>query len=85
MKIVRKPRFEPPVRDDIDNYSTDQLRALRHATPCGHDALIRLRNSNISRTEIAAEIRWRDFRENCQFWVLCAIGGVAAVAAVLAL
>ncbi len=79
-RIVRKPRFEAMVRDDVDLYSTDQLRAEYHAAQGGYDTLIRLRNSNISREEIAAEIRWRICREDRRFWLLAVMSFLAALA-----
>jgi hypothetical protein len=78
--IMRKPSFEAPVRADVDLYSTDQLRTEYHAAQGGHDTLIRLRNSNISRAEIEAEIRWRVRREECRFWFLAVMAFVAALA-----
>jgi hypothetical protein len=77
---MRKPRFEAMVRADVDLYSTDQLRAEYHTAQGGSDTLIRLRNSNVSRDEIAAEIRWRIHREDCRFWLLATMTFVAAVA-----
>ena len=82
--IVRKPRFEAMVRDDVDLYSTDQLRAECHAAQGGYDTLIRLRNSNVSRDEIVAEIRWRIRREDRRFWLLAVMTFVAMFAAVIA-
>lgn len=79
-KVLRKPRFEGTVRDDVDLYSTDELRAEYHTAQGGYDTLIRLRNSNISREEIAAEIRWRVHREDGRFWLLAIMAFVAAIA-----
>ena len=80
MTPLLKPRFEAMVRADVDLYSTDLLRAEYHAAKGGYDTLIRLRNSNISRDEIAAEIRWRIYREDCRFWSLAVMAFVAAIA-----
>jgi hypothetical protein len=79
VKFVRKPRFEAMVRADIDLYCTDQLRAEYHAAKGSYDTLIRLRNSNVSRNDITAEIRWRIHREDCRFWLLATIAFVAAI------
>ena len=80
MKFVRKPRFEPMVRADIDLYSTDQLRIEYHAAEGGYDTGIRLRNSTVRRDEIDAEIRWRIYRKDCRFWSLAVMAFVAAIA-----
>jgi hypothetical protein len=72
------------VRDDIDLYSTDQLRAEYHAAQGGRDTLIRLRNSNVSPDEIVAEIRWRIRREDVRFWILAVLTAIAALAGFVA-
>lgn len=83
MKAIcsRRPTLEAPVREEIDYYSTEQLRDLYHGATSG---LIRLRNANISREEIQAEIRWRLSRESRRFWITLIVAVVGTLAAVIA-
>ena len=76
----RKPKFEPAVRDDIDLYSVDQLRTFYHHAQGDDRTLIRLRNSNVGRDEVATEIRWRLHRAEFRFWLLAVMACRAAVA-----
>ena len=79
---LRKPKFDQELRDEIDLYSIDQLRAEYHAA--ADTSIINLRNSIAKRDEVKAEIRWRVHREACRFWLLATLAFVAAVASAIA-
>jgi hypothetical protein len=66
--IVRKPKFEAAAWADLAMYSTGQLRARYDAAAGSHDTPIRLRNSVLTRAEIAAVIRWREHRQSTVIW-----------------
>jgi hypothetical protein len=83
---VRKPKFERRVREELALYSTAQLRERYDAIyGIGTAATkIRLRDSTVTQAEAAAEIRWREWRENSRFWVMLIAVYVGAVAAIIA-
>lgn len=79
--IQRKPDLDPSIREDIAYYSTDQLARLYHEETSG---LIRLRNANISREELKAEIQWRQWRESWRFWITLSVTVIGTIAAIIA-
>jgi hypothetical protein len=79
--IPCKPKFDTRTREDITYYSTDYLRRL-YAEREGE--LIKLRDSNISRDELKAEILRRDRRASAQFWIKFSITLIGALAAIVA-
>ena len=84
MKVIsRKPKLEAAVRADIDLYSIDQLRKFYHHAQGEHRTLLRLRNSNVTREEVEAEIRWRVHREERRFWLLATMAFIAALSGCL--
>jgi hypothetical protein len=76
-----RPRLEKQLRDAVDLYSTDDLRRLYQLES---DEGIRLRDGNIKRTELRAEILWRLW---CERWVsritlwAAIVGAAAAIIA----
>ena len=78
----RKPRLERTVADDVALYSTDQLRAAYHDAAGAHDTLVRLRNCNLTRDELAHEIRHRVAVGRLITW-LTSVAAIATIAAVL--
>jgi hypothetical protein len=59
----RKPKLDESTRKAVDLYSTDDLRRLYQLESAD---LIRLRDSNLKRAELRAEILWRLW---CDRWV----------------
>jgi hypothetical protein len=76
-----KPKLDAPTRQAVDLYSTDDLRRLYQLESSEQ---IRLRDSNLSRAELKAEILWRLW---CERWVsrltlwIALIGAAAAIVA----
>ena len=76
-----KPKLERQTREAVNLYSTDDLRRL-YQLESGD--LIRLRDGNVSRAELRAEILWRLW---CDRWVsritllAAVVGAMAAIVA----
>jgi hypothetical protein len=62
---------------ELKFYTTDDLRQLYQAG----DEPVRLRDGIIDRTQLAAEIRWRGWREWLGYFVLLAVSVTSMVAA----
>ena len=77
-----KPQFDARTREDVDIYSTDDLRREYHEQAMTDG--IRLRGSVLKRDELMAEIRWRDWREALKSWIQFWCTVIAAIAAVIA-
>jgi hypothetical protein len=80
MKLfLRRPKLDPRTREDIDLYSTDELRVLLRTPPTPE--LIRLRGSIPTGAEVIAEIHYRLAREDRRFWITLVVAIAGAVAA----
>jgi hypothetical protein len=80
----RKPKLEPLAADDVALYSTDQLRAAYHHAVGSHSELVRLRNCNVTQTELVQEIRYRVAVEDRRFQLIACLTFIAAIASVAA-
>lgn len=79
----RKPKLDARNTEDLRLYTTDDLRHLYHEAEVG-DALIRLRDGIITRTEIKAVILRRVWWERFRYFVLLLVSMIGAGAAIIA-
>jgi hypothetical protein len=81
LMFPRKPKLDEATRKAVDLYSTDDLRRLYQLESTD---LIRLRDSNLKRADLRAEILWRLW---CERWVsritlfFAVVGAMAAIVA----